>query len=291
MRVVTLGRGGVDQRQTQRIVRRLVPAVLAVVENRERIGAVGVGQRRPLVARHLVGRVGVVAADQAGAAQVVDRLRIAHRGGELGLEQRIAGVPVDRIAHVDALLVGTVGQRHVLHELRIAAAPLHPERRAHGTPLGDRDPHVLADRTARLVQRLLEDLPCGPVVRGVALDEREAERGVLGDQFASHALVDQRHDVAGLIEPQTVDAVFERAVRHPQRRRRRRSGRTHVVDGITHRSDLGHEGNLRPVAVAAQDLHGRTPSVGPAGHRPLRRRSERHLGLDDRPAAVGDRIV
>ena len=44
VRVTFFGRGSVDQRQTDRIVGGLVPAVFAVVEHRDAVRTVGVGQ-------------------------------------------------------------------------------------------------------------------------------------------------------------------------------------------------------------------------------------------------------
>lgn len=137
VRVTFFGRGSVDQRQTDRIVGGLVPAVFAVVEHRDAVRTVGVGQVGPLQGGHFVCRGRVVAALDKTDAEVVSGFRIAHRHRELGFEQRIAAVPVHRRTDVDAVVLRTVGQRNVLRELRIAVRALHLERSAHGPLFAD----------------------------------------------------------------------------------------------------------------------------------------------------------
>ena len=110
VRIALLGRRGMEQRQAQRIVRRLVPAVFAVVENRHAVAAVGIRQIDPFLGRHFIGRFGVVAALDEAQSEVVSRLRVGHGTREFGFQQHVAARPVDRVAHVDAVVVAAVGQ-------------------------------------------------------------------------------------------------------------------------------------------------------------------------------------
>ena len=281
-----------EQRQAQRVVRRLVPTVFAVVENRHAVAAVGIRQIDPFLGRHFIGRFGVVAALDEAQPEVVSRLRVGHGTREFGFQQHVAARPVDRVAHVDAVVVAAVGQRHVLHELRGAVAALHFERGAHGPLFGDRNAHVAVDRTPGLVHRLLHDLPRRIAVRRVALEDRHAECLALGHQLAAGMLVADRADIAVGVQLDAVDPVFERPLRRFQRRRFRnaRSG-AHVVDGISRRLDVGGEEDARPVALARQNLRRHPPARRRIDGHPLGTGVERHFGLHQIAQVVGHGIV
>ena len=188
--IAPLGRRGVNQRQAEHVVGRFVPAVFAVVEHRNAVRAVGVGQIGPFQSRHLVGRCRVVTALDIADTEVVGGLFIAHRHGEFGFEQRIAAVPVDSRMNIQPVVRRAVGQRKVLRELRIAPRALDLERSPHGALFTHRNRHLSVDRTRRLVHHLLEHLPGRPLVRGISLEYRQPERLALLDQLAAAALVD-----------------------------------------------------------------------------------------------------
>ena len=291
VRIAFFGRRSVDQRQTDRIVGGFVPAVFAVVEHRDAVRTVGVGQVGPLQGGHFVCRGRVVAALDKADAEVVSGFRVAHGHRELGFEQRIAAVPVHRRTDVDAVVLRTVGQRNVLHELRIAVRALHLERSAHGPLFADGHRNIVGNGARSLVHDLLQHLPCGPLVRRIAFENRQPEGLALLDQFTAVTLVHERRDIAVPVERQLVNAILDRIAVHFQRRRFGGRCRTDVVDGISHRLHVGGECDHGLVALAAENLRGHAAAVGTVYGHALGFGGERNLGLDNGFDGIGHGVV
>ena len=244
-----------EQRQTDRMVVRFVPAVLAVVEHRYAVRAVGIGQVGPLLGIDLVGRLGVVAAGHGAHAQVIGCLRVRNAQRELGLQQRVGRSPVHLVADVDAVVLTSLCQGDVLAEGRLAVGALHAYRGAYRALLHNRDLHVPGNRYRLGVDGLLRDLPGGPAERLVFGEERQAHGLALLHQFASVALVDDRANVAVGVERNLVDAVLERRLARLQGRGGLPAAAlTHLVDGISRSRDLGAEEHVQHAVLEAQHL-------------------------------------
>ena len=254
--VAALGRRRMQQRKAQRVVRGFVPAVLAVVEHRDPVAAVRVGEVGPLLRIDLVGGRGVVAPRHGAHAKVIDRLGVRDRKRELGLQQRIGRLPVDVVHKVDPVGLGAFAQRDPLPEAGIPQRAFHAYRGAQGPLFGHGDLHLARDGLRRCVHGLLEDLPGRPAVRLVLREERKADGLAGGHQLAAMTLVDDRRDVAVGVQRKFIDAVLQPPCAGLYRRGLRLPALADVVDGIPRSRDGGLDQQPRLPLLRAQHLRG-----------------------------------
>ena len=162
---------------------------------------------------------------------------------------------------------------------------------AHGPPLRNRNFDIVRNGLGRAVDRLLPDLPGGPVGRFVLGEHRQPESPAFLHQFTVRTLVDDGSDVAVGVERQFVNAIFKAVRRRLQRRPGRRPLHAQVVDGIPHRPDLGGKGYAHPTVFIAENLH-RHPFAARRPRRHAARLGSRgDLRLDDLPAGLGNGII
>ena len=127
VRVASVRARRVQQRQAHRVVGRLVPAVLAVVDDADAECPAQVVDVRPLLRRHFVLVRLVVRALDRAEAEVVNRLRIRRGERERRLELGVRRAPVDEILDLDA--IAAFGQPDALDERRAGGLARDLERR------------------------------------------------------------------------------------------------------------------------------------------------------------------
>ena len=212
MRLIDIGAAGlgrIEQRQAQRVVRGLVPAVARVVEDGHAVLARAVGQVGPFVAVDLILVIAVIAATDAAQANVVGRLGIAERQRELSLQQRILRAPIDHVLDVDAAGLTALVEADVLSNLRLTIFLFDTQRLAQRTVLLYRDADVVVDADGLLVERALMDLPGGPGLRAAVVEDHEAQAPPFGHELASRLLVVEGGDVAVGINHNIINGVGE----------------------------------------------------------------------------------
>ncbi len=123
--VVILCLRRMEQCQTDCIVVRLIPSVLAVVEHRDTIAVSFVGQVCPILSIHFVGGDRVVAALYTSDTQVVGGFRVRYTQGEFGFQQGVGRLPVYFVIEVDTVGTRAFEQADILFEDRLAMAFLH----------------------------------------------------------------------------------------------------------------------------------------------------------------------
>ena len=184
------GFGRIEQREAQRVVGRLVPAVARVVEQRHAIVARTVGEVGPLVGIDLETVVAVVATAHVAQSDVVGGLLVAHAERELGLQQGIERPPVDLVLEVDARGEGSLVEVDALHDDRLAVALADDERLAQRAALY-RQMDVVVNGQRGLVERSLLDFPGRPGSRAAVVEHHQAQALALGHEFATGLLVEE----------------------------------------------------------------------------------------------------
>ncbi len=257
VRVTAAGLRSVQKRQADGVVVGLVPTVLAVVQHRHAVTAVGIRQIGPLLRVHLVCGLGVVAALYRAHAEVVNGLLVRDAERELGLKQRIGRLPVDIVHEVDAVALAALRETDILADNRLAVRALHAYRRAQRTLLHDGDLHILAQRHGLAVDSLLGDLPCGPSERLVLGEEGQTDRLAILDQLLAVAFVHDRNDIAVAVERDAIDAVLKRRLRSLQRGRSlRRTALADVVNGISRGGSRSEHQHAHRAVLRAEHLMG-----------------------------------
>ena len=112
----------------------------------------------------LIGLWGIVAALHAAKANVVGGLRVAHRQGEVGLEHGIRLLPVHVVANVNTLCLRAFVETDILGDGRFSESPVNAQGLAERAVLHDLHAYVPLYGLRLLVERLLQDFPCGPCV-------------------------------------------------------------------------------------------------------------------------------
>src|SRR5690349_12404454 len=95
--------GRAQQRQAQRLVVRLIRAVLAIGQNRYAKRAAAIREIEPLMRRHLKLSLVVIAAFDRADVPVVRRFRIRGSERKSRLEIGVARLPVDDVTKLDAI--------------------------------------------------------------------------------------------------------------------------------------------------------------------------------------------
>ena len=185
-----------QQGQTDGIVVRLVPTVFAVVQNRDSVAVVPVGQVSPLMCIYFVGGGCVVASFDATDTQIVRSVFVGDIQREFCFQQPVGRLPSDFVVEVDA--VGEVAfiKPDVLSEKRFVVLFLNAERFPQCPVFRPCDFHVVRDRNGFPVDRLFQDFPSRPCVGFVFRKDRQTDGFPFFDEFFIVAFVDERNDVS-----------------------------------------------------------------------------------------------
>ena len=198
----------IEQRQTQCVVVRLVPTILAVVEHGHTVVAATVGEVCPLVRVHLIAVCLVVATLHTTETEVVGSLLVAHVEREVNLQQRVERVPVHLVVNVDTVGKTTLVKTNVLCKLRVTIGLCHTESFAQRAVFDELHAHVGVYIDRLLVKRGLQNLPCRPCLRLAVVKHHKTYRLACSNELFAIALVHDRRNVASLVYAEFVDRVF-----------------------------------------------------------------------------------
>src|ERR1019366_8849095 len=141
-----------------------------------------------------------------------------------------AGLPVDYIAELHAIAGIPGRQTDGLREPGAFRFSRDLERDAHRTVFHNADLGWSCDVAAwRQFLVLPIHIPSGPVHRLVRLD---GQTRWSGQEFFVEALIEDAAQGAVLVHLDDIARIFERRLRHFERRRRGRSGGPHIVDSL-----------------------------------------------------------
>ena len=154
--------GGIEQRQSQGVVRRFIPSVTAIVEDGDAIGAGDIREVCPFMTAYLIAGIGIGRPLDAAQPEVVGCHAIADRQWEFGFQQGILGTPVNHI--LDIYLVGksTLVEVEILTDVGVAIALRDAQRLTDSTLFHTLHLHTLVDGQRFFVECTLVNLPGRP---------------------------------------------------------------------------------------------------------------------------------
>ena len=198
----------IEQRETQRVVRRFIPSVATIVEDGNTIVSRNVCEVCPLVTAHLILCICIRTALNTAQSEVISSFRIADTQRELSLQQCILCTPIYLI--INSYLIGksTFVKVNILTNTRIAITFADAQRLAYSALFHELHVNILMDGQRFLIQCTLVDFPSGPSLRLTVVKHHQTDAASLCHQFLPHPLVKQRDNVSMLIHLQTVDTVF-----------------------------------------------------------------------------------
>lgn len=278
-----LGPRCMEQRQPEDIVRGLVPAVFAVVQDGDSVGFIRSRQVGPLLCENLVSRLRVVPPTYRTDSQIISRLGIGHRERKFGFQQGVRFPPIHFVADVDPVVLRSVGQRDDLYKAGFSVRFFHTQRCPYRTEFIDRDPHIAVDGCGRTVDRLFENLPGRPFVGFVLREEYQTDGFSVFYHFTGVTLVENRYDIALIVEADAVNTVLKTSGRGLQG-----AGDLAAAADLKDRiADWGHlcgKENFGHSSLVTLQLSLDPVSVRAIDRDPRRRFGHRNAGCNEVPA-------
>ena len=228
-------------RHAQGVIVPFVPAVFAFAENRHTERAAFICQIDPFLGRHFKQRAVHVAAADVTQAKVKRRLRVFGCKRELVFDTSVAVLPL--YFRINLHNVRAVGQRNIVCKRALVVLARHLERHTHRAALLYADGNTGRHKIRLLIQILIIQLPCRPVLAALILKHTVDDRRFQNFTVVQR-LVHNRGNIAVFIETHNIFLVFQHAFfrnGNGAGKRARHIAHAHIISAAAHGRHIGHE--------------------------------------------------
>ena len=153
-----------EQGQTERIVRGLVPTIFAVIHHCHCVGTVRIGYLSPLLSIYFIRCHGIVSSGDRTHSKVIHSFFIENRKREFSLQKSICGLPEDIIHDIYPIIIGSICKADILSEDRVSPLSFHTDCNTQRSFFDNIDFHIFAYSNRLSINSFLKNFPGRPFV-------------------------------------------------------------------------------------------------------------------------------